>query len=315
MHKKSQKQPRKHHTVPVVYLQNFTDENGQCWVLNHKLKCFHNIPANILNRKDFNTITFANGEKSYLVEKEFLSNLEGGFGTIVEKIKKHQELDMSEKEFMAYFIAAQLARTENRRLALGEFLEQLAEHEASFQNLSEEERLQMAELSDFIPESKKKRGTPISEVLKIREDMSSHQAMSIPYLATTTYGYILEMNWVFLVSEDREFFTSDDPVSLHNPDLLNEDGEYGIFHPGLAQKSIELTFPITKNISLMATYQKRPDMKYVPASDLIVKALNERQTRHARQLVFSNEKDLLKRLGFAIQYSVRNVLAEYPEVQ
>lgn len=308
-------EPRKHHTVPVVYLQNFTDKNGQCWVLNHKLEHFHNIPSNILNRKDFNTITLANGNKSYLVEKEFLSNLEGEFGTIVEKIKKHQELNVDEKQFMAYFIATMLARTENRRLAMGEFLEKLAEHEASFQNLSEEEKREMAELSDFMPEDKMQRGTPLSEVLKIRDDMSSHQAMSIPYLANTTFGYIFDMNWIFFVSEGREFFTSDDPVSLHNPDLLNDDGEYGIFHPGLAQKSIELTFPITKHISLMATYQERPDMKYLPASDYIVKVFNERQTRHARQVVFSNESDLLKRLDFAVQYSVRNVLAEYPEVQ
>jgi len=309
------KEPKRHHTVPKVYLENFTDENGQCWVLKDTLKYFHNIPANILNRKDFNTITLKNGEKSYVIEKEYLRTLEGHFGTVVKKIIRHEELSLLEKEIMSCFVVSMLARTENRRLAMGDFLEQLSDHEKAFQELNDSEKKQMSELSSFFSDEQKDRSVPMSDVLKIREDMSSHQAMSIPNTVNATYGYVYSMNWVFLVSKGREFFTSDDPVSLFNANLLLKDGSYGVYHPGLAQKAIEVSFPITKNISLMATYDERPDMKYLPVNDEVVRALNERQTMYARQVVFSNEKDLLKRLDFAIQYSVRNVLVIPPEVQ
>src|SRR6185312_3362380 len=102
--------PKRHHTVPSCYLENFADERGRVWVLDKKDKIFDIRPENILVENHFYRITLKDGSKSSIVENT-LSDIEGVYATIYrEKISKNLLLTPQEKADMAVFVAAMMHR-------------------------------------------------------------------------------------------------------------------------------------------------------------------------------------------------------------
>lgn len=302
-----QKEPRRHHTVPVVYLQNFTDENEQCWVFNDKFAFFHNAPKNILNRKDFNTITNRNGEKSYEIEKVYLNRLEGIYGKLVEKIINFERITLSDKKQLSFFIAAQFARTEKQRRTLVNILDQIKEKTAL---MNESLAGRNIPSFDSLPEELKRNSVSIEELDEQTKDMNTFHASTIPNTVNETWSYFYNMKWNFLVSRGVKFITSDDPVRLVDPTKISDYGESTNYTPVLTDKNLEINFPLTKFVSLLALKTLGTDLTYITVNDGIVETLNNRQLMHARQVILSDENDALLAFKKAQRHRVRNIFSD-----
>lgn len=312
---KQSKDPRKHHTVPVGYLKNFTDENGLNWVITSELKIFSNIPKNILNRKDYNTITFNDGTTSLIIESGYLNQIERFFAQVNDsKVNNLIPLTKEDKAKMAMFIAAQFMRAEGRRDAMLDFMNRIEESTRWVDKLTEEQKIQLAEQHQHIRPGNDE-GVPVSELLKHRDDMSTFMASGLPDNVEGIAPIIYDMQWALIYDKKGRFITSDDPVVLVNPTLDAMNGGKGTWmRAGLAQDDVELSFPLTKHVQLLAGWKLAKDLWYVNALESHVEEFNRRQLRHSRTIVLSSKALAGARLREIETrnrlYAIRNVLAK-----
>jgi hypothetical protein len=310
---KQNKDPKRHHTVPVGYLKNFTDENGLNWVVNSELKMFSNVPKNILNRKNYNTITFGDGTKSFVIESGYLNQIEGAFAEVNDsKVNNLVPLNLEDKAKVAMFVAAQLMRAEGRRDAMLDFMNRIEESTSWITDLTEEQKKKLAKQNKHILPSNEE-SIPVSELLKHRDDMSTFMASGLPDNVEEIAPIIYDMQWALIYDKKGRFITSDDPVVLVNPTIDAMNGGKGSWmRAGLAQDDVELSFPLTKHVQLLAGWKLSKDLQYVNASESHVEEFNRRQLRHSRAVVLSSKAQAEGRLREIETrnklYDVRNVL-------
>ena len=316
MSNRSKNVPRKHHTVPKSYLKKFTDNKGMNWVIDDKLRLYSKNPSNLLLKKDFNTITLSDGSESLFIESVYLNKMERHFAFINNtKIAHYQKITIEDKAAISVYIAAQLLRVEARRNATLEFIGKIDEMTSWMMQLSEDEKKHLAD-NPIIP-TDNSRGVPVDEFLKLRntKSMSTFMSANLPRQVESISKIIFNMNWGFIyTSSEDKFITSDDPVSIVNPQLDKAYGASEHNAPGLGQEHIELTFPLSKNVTLLSGWLIESDLEYLPAQKWMISEFNKRQVRHAKLLVFSSEKDALAKLNYIRVrkrlYGVRNVLSQ-----
>lgn len=231
------KGPTKQHYVPRCYLAGWVDPNtplGQeayVWVFNRgEKKGRKRAPSNLFTETDLYTLKLDTGEKKYLIE-ETLSNLESKYATILqEKIKKHFPLTEEEHIFLCAFVSVMLQRTLRHRDNLEQFIDQLIAHTEALERAHE------------IPPDE-------SDRLK-RYKRDAHKLTMMRGMPDITQ-LLTKMSIAFLCAEGgSKFVTSDDPCNLFNPDLQWQR----IYGPGLAQKNVQLTLPLSPDIMLVMSW-------------------------------------------------------------
>jgi hypothetical protein len=99
---------------------------------------------------------------------------------------------------------------------------------------------------------------------------------------------IQNMTWSFQVSSNLSFLTGDNPVSY-------------FIDIGLKHKRNELSFPISKHITLLAGWQRHKDCEFVSAKASVVREINRRTVVFALKYIFyhRSEEWIIKLLTFA----------------
>jgi hypothetical protein len=94
-----------------------------------------------------------------------------------------------------------------------------------------------------------------------------------------------KMKWTIFISDDYRFITSDHPLSYDDP-THDPQSPLGI---GLLNKNIRLTFPVTKDLALLATWSEQDD-GYLRAPSKLVRAINRRTVHSAMKFIFPPER-------------------------
>lgn len=231
------KGPTKQHYVPRCYLAGWVDLNtpaGQepyVWFFNRgERKGRKKAPSNLFTETNLYTLNLDSGKKNYVIE-ETLSNLESKYATIFqEKIRKFFPLTEEEHIFLCAFVSVMLQRTLRYRDNLERFIDELIEHTEELERAHE------------IPSDE-------SERLK-RFKQDGHKLGMMRTLPDITQ-LLTKMSIAFLCAEGgSKFVTSDDPCNLFNPDLQWQR----IYGPGLAQKNVSLTLPLSPDIMLCMSW-------------------------------------------------------------
>jgi hypothetical protein len=144
-------------------------------------------------------------------------------------------------------------------------------------------------------------------------------------LGETTAKILMDMRWDLLKSDDEPFLTSDNPVTYVDP---TDRG--GFFGTPLLAKGVELTFPISPSMCLLATHNQLfydavvreaargvrnvtlnriPETSYRSVLPIVVRQINRRTVCKATRYVFCSvnhapirrfiAKHLCKRKDFA----------------
>lgn len=253
--------PTKQHYVPQCYLREFADplsffsKDYFVWIIdkNGKKKRRDKV-KNVLFSNDLYTITIPGKGKDYTIERK-LQDIEGAYATIFrEKISKKLPLSGEEHATLCVFVAAMLQRTLRHKDSVEKFHNDMSEMFA-----------RMEEKHGMSPSK--------SEEMK-RQLENSHKnelISGIPYVSKI----LSQMSLAFFCAPlGMKFITSDDPCTLFNPELQWQ----AFCSPGLGQKSIQLTMPLSPNITLCLTWSSVRG--YMNASKWIVEDLN-RMTRAA----------------------------------
>lgn len=251
------------HIMPKFYLKHFQSNTGHIFNYSRQQGNFVTGPENISVEKDF-----------YSEDTELLlsTKIEGPASDSIRKILNRSELD------------------ENARLSFVDFVLNLEKRGPSGKqriiDLMPTGKREVAykvkrEISDEIKKNPKRE----TELLDVKERMinaikeiSADEIWGItfdPEHAPRARAIILKMHWIFLVSDSSQFFvTSDNPVFI-----LRRDDVLSI--------SAELSFPISKNMTFLATWNKSESGLYKKVGLPIIKKINRRTIVSAIENVYS----------------------------
>jgi len=228
--------PTKQHYVPQCYLREFADPNmlsgGEpfIWIFDRDGKNRRKDKIkNVLASNDLYTLKIK-GQKNYSIE-ETLANLEGKYTEVFRsKIKNKIPLNEKEHIILCAFVSVMFQRTLRHKDNLERFLNELIEHAEDLETTHNAPHKQSEELKRY------------------KEDL--HKLSVVRSLPDIT-GLLMKMSVAFLCAEGgAKFITSDDPCNLFNPDLQWQR----FYSPGLVQKNIQVTLPLSPNIMLCMSW-------------------------------------------------------------
>ncbi len=295
------------HTVSEFYLKFFVDPRNlsSLWMYEKgNLNIRKVAPDNAAVEKHFYSLTNLDGSKNYILE-DLLGDIETEVGPIFRKIQNKETLDNMEKSRFASFLNVMATRVHNfkecLKIANIEMVNNLMKFAASdpekFKASLDSIEIETGEkfynsIEEF--EDFRKMILNIEEHFKLEPNpnlilLQWEKLVTNPEICKMYY----DMNWTFLIAQgDYKFLTSDNPVFRYDPEW-NPESNIGVGLSWTANSKIEITFPISKDMAFLGTFQNIP-RGYVEADDKITKQINRRTIISASRFVFSSQKsDLL----------------------
>jgi hypothetical protein len=219
-------------------------------------------PKNLFHETDLYTLTIK-GAKDYGIERS-LSVLEREYAGIVrDKMKKHLPLTIEEHITLCAFVAAVMQRTLRRRDNIEAFHDQVIEKVEAMERLHGLDPSKSAELRDAKTDAHR---LVVVQLLPDLTDLLSK--MSLALLCTDGSG--------------SRFISSDDPVTLFNPDLQWQN----FYGPGLDQRNIQVTMPVSPEITACFTWSDLRGYLWLPKHR--VEDLNRMTRAHSYRQFIAN---------------------------
>jgi hypothetical protein len=264
------------HIIPQFYLKGFASSDlSKIWIYEKGKSSVNLLPIKTIAQ-----------EKQFYDEKteKFLANeIEGPANKVLEKIRQKLRISEKDKFVLSEYIFTffkRVPRAKQRLIEVAPRLsaELIAKHDEQFDEL-------------------KKKKPEKSELYKEYEEISNktlNQLGKNPQKEIWLGALIMrsknpprilsEMNWIFLICDEPYLFlANDNPVFFHTSHGLNK-------------RKSELTFPISSNIALLATWWTI-NLKYVEADGQLIREINRRIVANATRFVYSaKQKDWISTL-------------------
>lgn len=276
---------KQHHKIPTCYLSNFSDQDNKIWLLSQNNILLHQKPEKSLRENNYYTIKFESGGGTLIVEHE-LAYFESIYTIIFDtKIKKHLKLTFEEKANLAIFIAAMDIRTDKFRKVWLKAMEDIENMANQMRAVPHEKRIYCEPINSNNTMS-------VDDLLKTKDDMSSFHSKAINNTVPDLSRIIFKMNWGFIYTNKNSFITSDNPVSIINPFIINSK-KYILGGHSILGEDTELTFPLSDDIALIAGWKIKEDLCYLKADNKQIKDINIRTRLTAISHLVANNKNIL----------------------
>ncbi|HEY7001954.1 MAG TPA: DUF4238 domain-containing protein [Candidatus Udaeobacter sp.] len=266
---------RHQHIIPECYLKEWCDpltppgHEPYIWIIspdgsNKKRKS----PRKSFTETDFYTVKLADGSRNLVIE-DSLSVIEDRFTRLRrEAISRERQLDLDPRGVLCVFTAMMSVRTMPERRSLTKSFTELHEMTESLER-------------QFQPG-----GQRVASLETERWKDQGHQ-FTIGHSIDFVSGELFEMHLCFLVAAHQQrFITSDHPCVWFNPEAYKWPPM--LRGPGLAQKDIEITLPISPTHLAYFSWKRLPVLvkrdgkeraegcDYLQISDRFVGELNRR---------------------------------------
>jgi hypothetical protein len=283
---------KKHHYVPVFYLNGFIDPDTHPYIWVYQKGSFEVLklrPENCGFEKDYYSFVNPSGKRDSDTIEYAFSSLESGVAPIFEKINNEGFPDEKERVALSFFLACAMTRVPSFRNAIeasvaavvGKFAMAMASNSEAWR----------AMLIRYEEETGEKINIPAEElqnfVLSGEYDLTTNPEVSLQMmvLAHDFAPVFYHMRWRFLkASEDFRFLTCDSPLYLCDP-THDHRSQFGV---GLACKNAEISFPISREIALFASWNGREGFEEV--RDQRVRDINQRTVISATRFVYSSQE-------------------------
>ncbi len=262
---------KKHHYVPQYYLNGFTDSSpsSKIWVYEKgKQHVFLSSTVNIGHENHFYSFERLDGTRdSNSVENFLADRIEGPANPVITKIRNRHMITDKEKETLSVYLSAMLQRVPKHRDRVKGLLPGV-----------------INSVANEIKEGKKWKSrieadrTAALRLLK-RYELEAPKEVFLPSVSHRIVTAIYMMNWQFLTFDGKQgFITGDNPFAF----------DEGL---GLGNLNAEITFPVSPNILLWATWQTGQGSEFIPVNEQTVEAANLRTATVASRYVFYRSKE------------------------
>jgi hypothetical protein len=292
---KKQENKRNHHILPKLYLKGFVERDGEpfIWVYERGKSYNPGVKRNKYNpykdsinyagtERDAYAYTKEDGIADYNTYENILEKLEKPADPIFQKLRNQQMITSEEKVTFTSYLIKMIKRVPRRKEKAKEIWPNtIDEFEASSEliqwlnaeeaNTDSNDLVKLAKLSELRAE--------IKRVLnERRESIPPEILLNIMVSKSSLLQVISDMNWQFLVApRSYRFFTGDNPVFYFESFGLNKPYS-------------EITFPISSNIVLAASWHKELGEGFFPANSETVLEVNRRTASFASKNVYHSLK-------------------------
>lgn len=270
----------KHHIISEVYQNSFLNKDEKkVYYLSFDGRIFSSSPEKMLKEEHYNTV---NGS---LFIEDLFSNIENYFGLVVKKILQKEPINRNDKLILAIYTSIIFNRVKTRREHMRNFCQKIID------------KVNLIEDNDFSPivqTNEDDAKISIDEFVESYKNFNEVFSASSMNVSLDVYEYIYNMNWRFLVAPDNsDFISSDNPVCLCRPDAENKfgPGSYGAV-AGLKHLDVELTFPLSSRVALLAGWINSDDLNYFAVTKEFVDNVNYRTIRFAETVFAAKKSDL-----------------------
>jgi hypothetical protein len=274
---------REHHVLPELYLKGFVIKGDERFIWTYKrgepynpgTGKITNNPYKISVRskrvRDFYAYPEEPGVKDFDTYENILESLEKPANPIFQKIRTLKPITAEEKRTFSLYIVQMFRRVPAYRKNMKDLLIKTAPNYVP-RNAPKEivENLSLAEIRQIVQEIAQEDGVEIQSQLK------SFTTAKDSILVDKISG----MKWQYFIAPNgHPFLMGDNPV--HFPKKL-----------GLKHNKAELTFPISSEVTLVASWQTGRDENFVKATPEIVRKINRRIAGNAsHELYFCESRE------------------------
>jgi len=293
------KNKKKHHYVPKFYLKGFADPGREpyLWVYEKGNTAIRkSLPENEGCENYYHAFDTENGRDTDTVE-DWLEKTESAVAPLILKLCGREVLDDRERWVFSHFLALMIVRVPNFRSNVEEMFGEL-------QRKIVDGILGMEGFEEIVRNHEKKTGKSLADPADLKQfvlgeyngDVGPDLSLGLMIGDRSKIARIFhDMTWTFIEATDEwKFVTSDNPlffdVPTHDPRL--------IVGGGLGSKNVEVSFPVTRDLALVATWDRMEGLEggYLKNKEL-VKNTCRRTVINARRFVYAPVKsDALNRL-------------------
>jgi hypothetical protein len=291
--KKVDNPKRNHHVLPKLYLKGFVVKKDEPFVWVYQRGQPYNPGSNRYNHRDkieknpyVDTITNAGAELDFFADpqkdgsKDFetfeniLESLEKPANAIFDKLRAHQVIDREEKYIFSRYIVLMQRRVWAGREQVKELLPEIIAGSKPSREYLEKTKL---------PNTPKLQAKWKIEVEKLSSQPDHHIKVHNHLAAIAPNSFMVlalqEMTWTFYVASNPcAFFTGDNPVFVPK-------------NNGLGKNNSELSFPISNDVVLNASWDRKRKEGFEEAKSQIVKEINHRTISQSSKIYFSQNQE------------------------
>jgi hypothetical protein len=292
---------KRHHVQPQRYLRGFSIPNRDGYVWLHMLGSTRASEQQVLNvglENRYNALRRPDGTFDNTLEG-LLAELEASCYSAVSKVATGQQLDDGDRHTLALFMSNMLNRSQKARAMMERLAVDMTEWAHGLLESTDWWRQDtlnyLAATQGTTEESFERDLTRMIAGVDIDTPEVRNVGLAL-HSGTTDRAYLFEaMRWTFYYTDaDYSFLTSDNPVTYEAPSR-DDDGASPV---GLNHKDVEVTFPLTREVALVADWSDTED-RYVHAKRDRVKAINDGTIRGAKRFIYSpyTSKPLQRSIG------------------
>jgi len=255
-----------HHYVPQYYLRGFCRDGNHLWVFDKQDQ--HAFTTHVKN------VASETAFYSEEVENLLAQSVEQPANQVLAAIRARKPVSPTEKRSLAAYINCLWKRVPQGKRRLRDSASSIS------QQLASEYDSQFEEAVREHPEDREhfeKIRARIQELLDRWSADPPEEAWLrnlAPGATPKSVAVLSQMTWRFLVFDSRPaFLTSDNPVFFFP-------------HLGIGRPQSELTFPVSSNIVLWATWRSDLEEGYHPATENVVGKVNRRTASITTRFAF-----------------------------
>lgn len=272
---------RNHHILPRLYLKGFVEKKDEPFIWEYRKGMGFNPGAQTKSNprhkhigvpcavKDYYAYPHEGGGVDYDSYEDILETLEKPANPIFEKIRSQKPITAAEKETFASYMGQMLRRVPSYRADLKKRLPEVAKamepSQEFFQTLNwpdnEETRKRYKEIAE---REANKEGAEVRTHLKC---VANTEQSLLP-------AHFMQMKWRFFTApRENGFLTGDNPIFYFKK-------------LGLRNPASEVSFPISTEVALVASWAENHKEGFFKAPSQVVKELNRRTASFASELVY-----------------------------
>ena len=249
---------KRQHIIPACYLRSWCDPRKPpahhpfIWRIRKDRSAKQKrSPEKSFRATDKYTIRLPNGQRN-LVFENTLAETETLFVRVICKIRKRQKLSPTDRAHLCLFAAAM----HNRTTATGEHWKR-----------------QMQRLHEVVVDLEQAHNSPPRKSLETAHmvETAHHDVIANGLRFETPLLFQMQMT-VLMTDDELGFVTSDRPCLWFNPQAYKWPPFYR--SPGLAQRDIEVTLPLSPEHALLVCHRSVP--QYSLVTQQVVDELNRR---------------------------------------
>jgi len=261
------------HYIPQYYLKGFTEpESNSLWT-------YEKGSGRKFRTQIKNLATITNFYPPH-VESSLANETERPANKVIDKIRNRDQIDKDEKKILAEYMAVMWKRVPTAKERLKRMAPDVTQ---KLSNKYDQELNMIATQEPHNAELIEKRRTEFKEILnRYSKDPPEEVWLETidPKKTPLMVEAMASMVWTFLTFDDKpNFLTCDNPVFIFS-DI------------GVAKQESELSFPLSSNISLWATWKESSQQDYIRSTTAAaVKEINRRTAANASKYIFSGSNE------------------------